>query len=618
MSDIKIFVSDRIDVDSVQIDNPIYVPVRCGAVFDSDNTSEIIGDDTGDNVSNRRLSFCEETVLYWAWKNVKADYYGFCHYRRFLSFANKKFETSKINNHIIEEYLDNNSIKKYHLNDTESIHNIVENTDIVTICPMNLRNFEGEDITVYKHLIKHTHWFKKRDINLIFEVIKEKYPSYLSYTYDYMNGYILRGFNCYILKSNIFNEYCKFCFDILFELEKRIDTTYYNQQMKRFTGFVSELLFAIFYNKQKEENKSLITKEVQLVRFNHTEKDKVIMPKKDVITIFTTVFDETAFSAAPLISTMIEQSSENKKYELIILCDKLSERNKELLEQLFDNKNNFNVKFFSPYIYIKNIFRDYSDYNITEKEALNIAAMFIPYMFNEHKKIIYMKNRAVLKTDIAELSEVLNKEHNGDSFIGIVEDIYSEALYTIQKNLFHNVSKDLEEEKKQFAEITVHGSKFKNHIDCIVDEFPEFNINNIASDFVLCMDLYKVRNCIQEEELVEIIIKLWEKQVKVTNFELINVLYAPYTYTLGYEWNIHGDVQLDVDNILKYSEYYKYEQYKKAISNGKAYNYSGNLEPWRKLSMPNNVEFINLIKQTPFYEDLLMTCFEQMAINYTN
>ena len=32
--DIKIFVSHRIDLDSKVLDNPLFIPVRCGAVFD--------------------------------------------------------------------------------------------------------------------------------------------------------------------------------------------------------------------------------------------------------------------------------------------------------------------------------------------------------------------------------------------------------------------------------------------------------------------------------------------------------------------------------------------------------------------------------------------------------
>lgn len=84
MDDIKIFVSRRIDTNSTLINNPLYFPVRCGAVFDNSGSPAYAGDNTGDNISDRRNSFCEFTVQYWAWKNVKADYYGLCHYRRYL------------------------------------------------------------------------------------------------------------------------------------------------------------------------------------------------------------------------------------------------------------------------------------------------------------------------------------------------------------------------------------------------------------------------------------------------------------------------------------------------------------------------------------------------------
>ena len=74
MSDIKIFVSHRIDMDSELVDNPLFVPIRCGAVLDNRNDVTMLGDDTGKNISEKRMTFNEFTVLYWAWKNVSADY----------------------------------------------------------------------------------------------------------------------------------------------------------------------------------------------------------------------------------------------------------------------------------------------------------------------------------------------------------------------------------------------------------------------------------------------------------------------------------------------------------------------------------------------------------------
>lgn len=44
-------------------------------------------EDEGQNISNKNSLYCELTAMYWIWKNVKADYYGLFHYRRYLTFA---------------------------------------------------------------------------------------------------------------------------------------------------------------------------------------------------------------------------------------------------------------------------------------------------------------------------------------------------------------------------------------------------------------------------------------------------------------------------------------------------------------------------------------------------
>ena len=82
MPDVKIFVSHRVDLDSVAVENSVYIPVRCGAELDTNENPTMIGDNTGENISDKREYLGEFTVQYWAWKNVQADYYGLCHYRR--------------------------------------------------------------------------------------------------------------------------------------------------------------------------------------------------------------------------------------------------------------------------------------------------------------------------------------------------------------------------------------------------------------------------------------------------------------------------------------------------------------------------------------------------------
>ena len=82
--DIKIIIAThkkyRMPEDSM------YLPLHVGAEGKKD-----IGytkDNTGDNISLKNPSFCELTGMYWAWKNLSADYVGLAHYRR--HFGKKK------------------------------------------------------------------------------------------------------------------------------------------------------------------------------------------------------------------------------------------------------------------------------------------------------------------------------------------------------------------------------------------------------------------------------------------------------------------------------------------------------------------------------------------------
>ena len=72
-------------------ENPLLVPVMAGAAFIDDDTPfknmrGILRDDAGDNISEKNHTYCELTPQYWVWKNEDADYYGFYHYRRYLSY----------------------------------------------------------------------------------------------------------------------------------------------------------------------------------------------------------------------------------------------------------------------------------------------------------------------------------------------------------------------------------------------------------------------------------------------------------------------------------------------------------------------------------------------------
>lgn len=65
----------------------VLVPIQVGRALEGPRLAGMIGDDTGDNIPIRNPNWCELTALYWASRNVQADYYGLCHYRRLPAFA---------------------------------------------------------------------------------------------------------------------------------------------------------------------------------------------------------------------------------------------------------------------------------------------------------------------------------------------------------------------------------------------------------------------------------------------------------------------------------------------------------------------------------------------------
>ena len=114
----------------------IITPIQTGRAIADEIFEEMIGDDTGDNISKDNPKYNELSAQYWAWKNYdklgNPDYIGFMHYRRHFLFNNEKVRP-------LERWLPNsswylfesvdNEYKEY-LND-EDIKNTVKGYDCI-------------------------------------------------------------------------------------------------------------------------------------------------------------------------------------------------------------------------------------------------------------------------------------------------------------------------------------------------------------------------------------------------------------------------------------------------------------------------------------------------------
>ena len=195
-------------------EDKLYLPIHVGAEGKEDLGYQ--KDNEGENISIKNPYYCELTGLYWAWKNLKADYIGLCHYRRYFTMSKKQYKTE-------EEKFQN--VLTY-----EQADKLLDNIDILLT---KKRKYYIESL--YSHY-KHTMHIETLD--LAGEIIKEKYPKYYKEYENLKKRTWGHMFNMFIMKKEEFDKYCEWMFSILFELEKRIDYKKYDSFHAIFFGLV--------------------------------------------------------------------------------------------------------------------------------------------------------------------------------------------------------------------------------------------------------------------------------------------------------------------------------------------------------------------------------------------
>lgn len=212
-----------------KIDKKLYRDMVVGADLGNKGNSKALYDNTGDNISCKNKSFCELTGLYWIYKNTTDDIIGLVHYRRFFVY----------HNHIINR---------------SEIDQILKNYDVILPerDPFIFLGYDADQFFGLAHdpLI----WTLCRD------VIDKLYPEYVS-DFDWFSkqstGY---SYNMFVSHSRVVKDYSDWLFNILFELEKKVDLSQYDSYNQRMFGFLSERLFNVWLHHQNLKIKEVTVK----------------------------------------------------------------------------------------------------------------------------------------------------------------------------------------------------------------------------------------------------------------------------------------------------------------------------------------------------------------------
>lgn len=196
----------------------MYLPLHVGRAG-GDLDLGFQGDDTGDHISEKNPTFCELTGVYWAWKNLDADYVGLSHYRRYFRGSRGKDKWDCI------------------LTGQQAAA-LLRETDV--ILPKR-RNYYIE--TAYSQYV-HAH--PAEGLDLALQLAAAEGESYARAIDTMKKRTWTHIYNMFLMKRDIFDGYCRWLFDILFQVERKLDISRYSAYDRRVFGFVAERLLDVY------------------------------------------------------------------------------------------------------------------------------------------------------------------------------------------------------------------------------------------------------------------------------------------------------------------------------------------------------------------------------------
>lgn len=257
-------------------DNDMFVPVQVGAVVSEDDLG-IQKDSEGDNISCYNPYCCELSATYWLWKNVEADYYGLCHYRRFFSYERSSLRSSIIPNMV---YWGSKLISplvidaRFTIAKAGGIPQIQEselNSYLSKLSPwlQQLLDNESVDCLCLKKIKMSTYSCKTKlmkavglyNYNKLEQIIRQQHPSFFPYFERTMSSNAYNPCNMLIATKETFDEYAQLIFSILGEYHQWISlgsTVAVNNAALRASGYMGEFITSAFIMMMRDKGKRIL------------------------------------------------------------------------------------------------------------------------------------------------------------------------------------------------------------------------------------------------------------------------------------------------------------------------------------------------------------------------
>lgn len=195
-----------------------YLPIHVGCA--GKQSIGFQGDDTGDNISAKKPALLQLTALYWAWKNLQADYIGGSSTTAARCYFTRR-EVRRV------------EARKQEILTTADWEQLLQ----IILSSCRTSGAITSRATAHTTTMPIT---PRASISL-----SRSSPS-SSRRICVMDRSWAHMFNMFVMRRDFFDAYCSWLFAVLGELEQRIDIIGWNTYESRVFGFVSERLLDVW------------------------------------------------------------------------------------------------------------------------------------------------------------------------------------------------------------------------------------------------------------------------------------------------------------------------------------------------------------------------------------
>lgn len=572
MSNIKLFVTHTPNRNTMRIsDNKYICNVIAGSDFQTKELPEgVYKDNDGDNISSKNKSYCELTTQYWAWKNIEADYYGFCHYRRFFSFNDERLKETEWGT-VEYDYLTEKEKLELKLNEND-IKKFIENYDFIIAAPVKTKQLDA--ISVYNHYEKAPELHIK-DVDLFLQIIKEKYEYLYDVAVEFFKGEKFYPCNMFIAKKDLFNEYSALMFDILEEFEKRADMSEYSREGYRTTGHLGERLTGIYYEYLKKQGGYRL-KEAQIALIHNADAEDEVeeIKPEGIIPIVLAANEKYVPIMYTCAQSIVDNTSKDYTYKFFIFhTDITADSQNMFISRL--TRDNVSIHFV-------NVGSRVANYILQAKQHITTETFYrflILDILKDYPKVIYLDSDMIICRDVADLYNV----DLGNNLIAGAKD----PDFSGQCNMKNS-------EMRQYC---------KNTLD-MDNPFDYFQAGVLVLNVA---ELNKVTTVQKMFEMADTGIYRFSDQ------DILNIICKNRVTYLDQSWNMIFDCDhFRWHEVIKYAPYEILDEYEEARKHPYIIHYAGFLKPWMRPGEDFGYVFWEVARRTPYYE-IILSMIEGMS-----